>query len=138
MKELRVVVAGKRDFNDFNRLCRFCDNILNAQKEFFDTITIVSGNALGTDRMGEEYAKLRGYNLMIFPAEWFKYGRRAGIIRNAQMAEYATSNGAAGILIAFWNGESRGTANMIEQAHNRGMDIFIDMINLEENKNVND
>ena len=132
MKELRVIIAGKRDFNDFNRLCKYCDNILKVYKESFDQITIVSGNALGTDRMGEEYAKLRGYNLMVFPAEWFKYGRRAGIIRNAQMAEYATSNEAEGILIAFWNGQSKGTGNMIEQAQNKHMDVFIDMITEEE------
>ncbi len=132
MKELRVIIAGKRDFNDFGRLCRYCDNILKVYKKSFDIITIISGNALGTDRMGEEYAKLRGYNLMIFPAEWFKYGRRAGIIRNAQMADYATSNGVEGILIAFWNGLSKGTGNMIEQAQNKHMDVFIDTITEEE------
>lgn len=138
MKELRVIIAGKRDFNDFNRLCKYCDNILKVYKESFDQITIISGNALGTDRMGEEYAKLRGYNLMVFPAEWFKYGRRAGIIRNAQMADYATSDNKEGILIAFWNGISKGTGNMIEQAQSKHMDVFIDMITKEKNINVND
>ncbi len=138
MKELRAIIAGKRDFNDFNRLCKYCDNILKVYKESFDQITIISGNALGTDRMGEEYAKLRGYNLMVFPAEWFKYGRRAGIIRNAQMADYATSDNKEGILIAFWNGISKGTGNMIEQAQSKHMDVFIDMITKEKNINVND
>ena len=137
MKELRVVIAGGREFNDFERLCKFCDNILRSYEEHFDQITIVSGNAIGTDRMGEEYSRLRGYNLMVFLADWFKFGKRAGIIRNAQMAEYAISDGAEGILIAFWNGKSRGTKNMIEVAETRGMDRYIDICDYESSKHHN-
>lgn len=133
--DLRIIIAGGREFDDFDRLCKYCDSIIsgyNSDNNF--NITIISGNAIGTDRMGEEYSRLRGYNLMVFPADWFKFGKRAGIIRNAQMAEYATSDGAEGILIAFWNGKSRGTKNMIEVAETRGMDRYIDICDYESGK----
>ena len=132
MKELRIIIAGKRDFYDFNRLSRFCDNIIKPLENSFSKITIISGNALGTDRMGEEYAKQRNYNLIIFPAKWFEFGKKAGPIRNSQMADYAISDNAEALLIAFWNGESKGTADMINKAKNKNMKIFIDYINKEE------
>lgn len=124
--ELRVIVAGGREFNNFDRLCKFCDSVIRGYKTKNTIITIISGNAIGTDRMGERYAQLRGYNLKIIPADWFKLGRSAGIIRNKQMAEYAISDNANGILIAFWNGASRGTGNMIQIAESYKMDVFID------------
>lgn len=58
--------------------------------------------------MAERYAKENEMPITIFPAQWSKHGRRAGPIRNSQMAAEAEA------LIALWDGESRGTAHMIE------------------------
>lgn len=108
MFSCRVIVAGCRDFHDY---CLLCDKLgyyfQNINK---DDIEIVSGGAKGVDTLGEMFANEKGLALKVFPADWDKYGRGAGPIRNNEMAKYGTH------LIAFWDGKSKGTKNMIEQA----------------------
>ena len=133
--DVRIIIAGGREFNDFKRLSQTCDKVISGYCNDDINITIISGNAKGTDRLGESYARMKGYNLQIFPADWFKYGRKAGIIRNAQMAEYATSDNATGVLIAFWNGKSKGTGNMIDIARSKDMSVCIDICDYEKEKN---
>ena len=78
-------------------------------KNYAPDIEIVCGEALGADSLGKFYAQRKGYNVRSYPADWNKYGKSAGIRRNKQMAEVADA------LVAFWDGKSRGTKNMIEQ-----------------------
>ncbi len=82
-------------------------------------IEVISGTASGADTLGERYAKENGYKLTRFPADWNKHGKKAGYIRNCEMADYAEA------LIAFWDGESKGTKNMIEIAKSKGIKIKI-------------
>lgn len=114
----KVIVAGTRSFSDYPLLHSFCDNLL-LQKELLYDIVIVSGTAKGADRLGEQYAIEHGYRLEKFPADWDKYGRAAGMIRNSQMADNAQA------LIAFWDGKSRGTKNMIDVANRKGLMVYI-------------
>jgi len=58
---LKVIIAGSRDFDDFEILCEICD--FNLQN--YNDVEIVSGTARGADQFGESYAKSRGYNLKI-------------------------------------------------------------------------
>ena len=102
----KVIIAGGRDFNNFSLLKGKCDKILVNQKN----IVIVSGTANGADKLGERYAAEKGYRIKRFPADWNKYGKSAGYIRNKQMAEYAYA------LIAFWDKKSKGTKHMIDLA----------------------
>lgn len=116
--EARIIIAGGRDFNDYDKLCadadEFIDKVIRLciNVGYFknNKIIIVSGHARGADSLGERYAKERGYELKLFPADWNKYGKSAGYIRNKEMADYANC------LVAFWNGESKGTENMIDLA----------------------
>jgi len=87
----------------------------------------VSGTARGADQLGERYAKERGYFIQRFPADWNAYGKAAGYIRNRKMAEYADA------LIAFWDGKSRGTLNMISLAKECGLQIRIKHIQPMQN-----
>lgn len=103
---MKVIIAGGRTFDDYALLCSKCDKILRQQTE----IEIVSGNAIGADKLGERYAAERGYHVTQFPADWDKHGKSAGYLRNADMAEYADA------LIAFWDGKSKGTKHMIDLA----------------------
>lgn len=112
---LRIIVAGGRDFNDFELLKSKCDYYLQNQKG----VLIVSGCAKGADKLGERYAKLRSLKVYRFPAEWEMYGKVAGFIRNKEMAKNADA------LIAFWDGKSRGTKHMIETARKIGLKIRI-------------
>lgn len=111
----KVIIAGGRDFTDYDCLKVVCDYYLQNQ----NNIEIVSGVAKGADQLGEKYAKERGYSLKQFPAYWNKHGKRAGHIRNTQMAEYADA------LIAFWDQESRGTGDMIKQAKQNNLKIKV-------------
>jgi len=103
---MKVIIAGGRNFNDYETLRQFCDKALHEQTE----VEIVSGTANGADKLGERYANDRGYPIKQFPAEWGKFGRNAGFKRNTQMAEYANA------LIVFWDGKSSGTKHMIDVA----------------------
>lgn len=115
----RVIIAGTRDFKDYELLKSYCDYMLSNKADSGEEIVIISGGASGADALGEKYAKERGYSLRQFPAQWDKYGRQAGPMRNREMAANADA------LIAFWDGKSRGTKNMINEAQKRGLKVSI-------------
>lgn len=112
----RVIVAGGRDFNNYAGLAASLDYLL---KNINDEIQIVCGMARGADKLGEQYAKERGYKVIYMPADWDIDGRSAGFKRNIKMAEYADA------LVAFWDGKSPGTRHMIETAKSKGLDIRV-------------
>lgn len=112
----RVIIAGGRDFNDYPLLEQTVDQFL---KNVHDKVTIFCGRASGADSLGERYALARGYAIQYFPPDWRRYGRAAGPVRNQKMAENADA------LVAFWDGTSRGTGNMIEAARRRQLAIQI-------------
>ena len=90
-----------------------------------DKIRIVSGAARGADRLGEQYAKVTGYEVSKFPADWDRLVKRAGYVRNAEMAKFAAADKNYGVLVAFWDGKSRGTKHMIDLAEKYGLEIHI-------------
>ena len=112
---MKVIIAGSRNFNDYNLLKTSCDNLLTQ----FTNIEIVSGTARGADKLGERYAREKGYDIKQFPANWDKHGKSAGYIRNDEMAQYSD------MLIAFWDGTSKGTKHMIDLANKRGIKVEI-------------
>ena len=100
---MKYIIAGGRDFNNrsimFPILSKYINNMCD---------TIISGDARGADALGAEWATHFQIPVKHFPAKWDEYGKAAGYIRNAEMAEYGD------MLIAFWDGKSRGTMNMIK------------------------
>ena len=113
----KVIIAGCRDFNDYELLKEKCDYFLQDEKK--EDVVIFSGHASGADALGERYAQERGFLLETYPADWKAHGRAAGPIRNAKMASVAHA------LIAFWDGKSRGTKNMIDTATKRGLKVAV-------------
>lgn len=107
----RIIVAGSRDFRDFDylerSLIRLYENDMAASDYSEPTLVIVSGTAKGADTLGEQFAHRHGLPLQTYPAQWNRYGRSAGYRRNAEMAEVGDE------LVAFWNGTSPGTKSMI-------------------------
>jgi glycerophosphoryl diester phosphodiesterase len=71
------------------------------------------------DRLGETYAVRNKLPIAKFPADWDKWGKPAGYIRNKEMAQYADA------LVAVWNGESKGTKHMIDLAKEQGLKVHI-------------
>lgn len=112
---MKVIIAGGRDFNDYDLLCRKADKILSKQSE----IEIVSGTAKGADKLGECYAVERGYPVKRFIPDWNFFGKKAGFIRNEEMGEYADA------LILFWDGVSRGSQHMLKIATEQNLLIRI-------------
>lgn len=112
---MKVIIAGGRDFNNYDSLSEFCDKVLINQHD----IEIVSGTANGADKLGERYANEKGYKIARFPANWDEHGKAAGFIRNEEMAKYADA------LIAFWDGISKGTSHMINLAKQYDLKIKI-------------
>ena len=116
----RVIVCGGRDYDDRDR----CFEVLN---ELFPdkAIEIVSGHAAGADSFGEAYANENGIKLTVFRPDWKQYGRAAGPIRNKAMLDYAVKE--TPVVVAFWDGKSKGTKNMIDLA---------EKVNAEDRKSV--
>lgn len=117
---MKVIIAGSRTFKDYELLKRKCDHILKNIK----VTEIVSGGQVsirkrdnykyGADYLGELYAKEKNIPIKQFHADWDNLGKSAGPMRNEYMGSYVTSGGA---VIVFWDGWSKGTANMIAVAH---------------------
>jgi len=118
----KIIIAGGRDFGDYDYLQRSMNSVI---ANLCGNIQIVSGRARGADTLGEQYAKDNNLDLKVFPANWEKHGRSAGYIRNSEMANYANT------LIAFWDGKSRGTKHMIDEANRRG--FYVEVFKYDNN-----
>lgn len=108
-ENMKTIVAGGRDYR-----------LSLSDYHYLDTLGItevVSGGARGADEGGEAWARSRGIPVKRFPADWRRYGKSAGMIRNGEMADYAER------LVAFPGG--RGTQNMVEQALERGLPVLV-------------
>lgn len=112
----KVIIAGSRDFNDYELLKERCDYYLQNKG---GEVIVVSGAARGADLLGERYAKEHKYLIESHPAAWDKYGKSAGYKRNVDMAESADG------CICFWDGKSKGTKHMIDIATEKGLDLRI-------------
>lgn len=98
------LVVGSREFTNYKQMEINLDKFLSNQKE----VTIVSGGAKGADALAEKYAAKRGYECIVFKADWKQYGKAAGIIRNEQMHKFIAQFEKRGC-VAFWDGQSKGT-----------------------------
>ena len=111
----KVIVAGGRDFLDYNLLEQKLDKLLINKSD----VRIISGMAKGADKLGETYASIRKLGVEVYPAEWEKFGKSAGYKRNEVMADHAEA------LVAFWDGKSRGTKHMIDIAKAKGLALRV-------------
>lgn len=111
---MKVVIAGTTTFSDYQLLCATMDDLFGNTR-----LTVISGKAAGADTLGEQYARERGYELVEVPANWKKYGRAAGPLRNRKMAELADA------VVVFWDGKSRGSRSMISEARKLNRKIHI-------------
>jgi hypothetical protein len=123
-----IIVAGGRKYNDYAELKHVCsDYVTHLVKDGIsqhNEISIISGMASGADSLGVKFANEAGLYLIRCAADWDTNGKAAGYRRNDQMAKLATDNGR-GVLLAFWDGKSKGTKHMIDLAEKHKMEIYI-------------
>ena len=115
---MKTIIAGSRTITDIK-------HVLDAAAVCGWLISeVVSGTARGVDLLGEQAAAMAGVPVKRFPADWDKYGKKAGYLRNMQMAEYAEA------LLAIWDGISAGTNHMINIAKTKGLRTYVHTVDL--------
>lgn len=108
----RVIVCGGRDFHDGFLLAEVLRQELNLDD------TVIVGGARGADKMAEQWAREQGFEVVVFPAQWDKFGKKAGFLRNTQMLE----EGEATRVIAFPGGV--GTQMMMDIARRAHVEVL--------------
>ncbi len=114
---LRVIVAGSRSVNSYDAVSLAIENAMVMWG--CDLFTILTGGARGADTLGKRWAQENGQPWSSEPADWVAHGKAAGPIRNRRMATMADA------LVAIWDGESKGTENMILEACKRGLLVHV-------------
>lgn len=116
LKPNNLIIAGGRDFKDYDRLEKWVDEWIDKHGK---PDNIISGMANGADLLGLHYAERHGIPVIKKPADWEKHGRGAGFQRNLEMAYEANS------CICFWDGVSKGTSHMINVAKNNKLNLEV-------------
>ena len=109
---MKTILAGSRTATpqDVDAAIKSCPWVISS---------VVSGCAVGADTFGAIWARYHNLPLKCMPADWERYNKRAGYLRNQDMASESEA------LIAVWDGKSKGTAHMIDIATKLGLHVHI-------------
>lgn len=118
MQELKLIVAGGRDFNDYELLSTTVMYLANRVYQA-SQVSIVCGMARGADMLGHHFATEHDVKVYEFPANWSGLGKRAGFMRNTEMGKFADS------LVVFWDGKSHGTKHMMDFMTQLGKPVHV-------------
>lgn len=113
---MRVLICGDRNWTDKQK-------IRSSLSLLPHTEIVIEGEARGADSLGREVAEELGIQVLKFPAQWDKYGRAAGLIRNQQMLDEGKPN----LVLAFHShlNQSKGTADMMKRASKAGIKVIL-------------
>jgi hypothetical protein len=123
---VKVIIAGSRTLSNINLVSQavvragnywMSEDQENWQKYMFTEV--VSGGAQGVDFLAELYAKKKSLPFKEFKADWEQFGKKAGFLRNSEMADYADG------LVAVWDGHSKGTFHMIAEMVKRNKLVYV-------------
>ncbi len=106
---MKILVCGGRDFNDEEMVASILSRYV------FKGDILIHGGSSGADRLAGDWAKKNDIEVEVYPADWHRYGKSAGPIRNGQMLSVGKPN----LVVAFPGG--RGTEDMIRQAYAAGV-----------------
>lgn len=112
-RKRRVIVCGSRGWTDRGRIS---DRLALLP----DDTVVVHGAARGADRIAHQEAQKLGLLVEPHPADWDRLGKRAGFVRNEEMAEAGAS-----LCIGFWDGRSTGTTDMLDRARAHGIEVEV-------------
>ena len=112
---MKVAIVGSRNFTDYAKLEGFVLSKVTLQ----DIDLVISGGASGADGLAEKFAYKHNLKKLIFKAEWDRFGKSAGFIRNKSIVNEAD------IVIAFWDGYSPGTKMTIELTKEKNKPVYV-------------
>ncbi len=112
----RVLICGSRKYRNATAIARLVTGLPSST-------VVIHGSAAGADSLADLYARQNGLEAEVYPAEWDKYGKGAGPVRNKQMLD----EGRPTEVVAFVTNptNSPGTANMVLQALARGVPVEV-------------
>lgn len=112
---MRILFCGDRNWSNYKVICDVM--------AYFKPDLVIEGEAQGADILAAEAAEYFDIPVLRFPADWEKYGKAAGPIRNTQMLE----EGKPDFVVAFHNDvqHSKGTLNMVNQARKQNIKVFV-------------
>lgn len=108
---MKVAIVGSRGFDNYEQM----KQVLSA----FKITLIISGGAIGADKLAERYAKEHSIPTMIHLPDWKQHGPQAGFIRNTDIINDAE------LVIAFWDMESKGTLDSIKKAEASNKSLLV-------------
>ena len=111
---MKIAIVGSREPGNIN-FAKELEKRINIQSGD----TIISGGAKGIDSLAAEYATAHGFELVEIRPNYAKNGRGATFIRNREIVDNAD------IIVAFWNGTSKGTKYTIDYADKKGITTLI-------------
>jgi hypothetical protein len=126
----RILVCGGRDFDNWGLLRDTLYDITDERNwvtekdiafNYLPDVVIIHGGAKGADDLADQWAAVNWTGLEIYPADWDKYGKKAGPIRNQQMLD----EGKPDLVIAFPTPKSRGTWDMVRRAQKANIETII-------------
>lgn len=115
---MKLLICGGRDFNDYDKLRRVLDELVT---ELGTISEVIEGGARGGDELGRRWAKENSIPVRTYHADWKKYGRKAGVIRNIDMVV----KGRPDIVVAFPTAKSVGTRQTIGFARDKGIRVIV-------------
>jgi len=114
---MNLLICGSRTWSDYDLL----RDVIKGVSENVEIDALVAGGAVGADQMAAAAAKELKIIFREYRADWDKHGKAAGPIRNQEMLDKEHPS----LLIAFWDGKSKGTIDMISRANKAGCRIRI-------------
>ena len=114
---MKVLITGDRDWTDIESIRAWL-----AKLQDWGYTTVIEGGARGADRIAESEARKMGMKVIEIPADWGRYGKGAGAIRNQEMLELKPD-----LVVAFHSDleRSKGTADMVRRARKEGVEVIL-------------
>jgi len=119
---MRLAIVGSRNFNNKSLMAHYLAMIMLSYQDSelgVPDVEIISGGASGADAMGEKFAHIYQVPITVFRPKWNELGKSAGFIRNKQIVD------ACDMVLAFWDGNSKGTKHTIDLAKEAKKPTFI-------------
>jgi hypothetical protein len=120
---LRLLVCGSRTWTDATLLAEAVEQTVAEYGQGRAGVVLIEGNARGADRLAGVLARARGWELEVYPADWQRHGRAAGMRRNARMLREGRPERV--IACADDLAASRGTADMVRRARGAGIPVLV-------------